>query len=136
MKFKMFKKVTGISALGLALGSVMTFGFSVVSADSKYIEKDGFLINSETQAPATEYVTIEKGSPAAKQKKITLVNGIDKSVVAEITFDEYIERQEYYEGLLTEKTIKAKEALIKAGKWEEFKEKHQKRYRLGSEKEK
>lgn len=45
VKFKMFKKVTGISALGLALGSVMTFGFSVVSADSKYIEKDGFLIN-------------------------------------------------------------------------------------------
>ncbi|GAX90841.1 hypothetical protein [Effusibacillus lacus] len=110
-----------ICSFGLALG--VLFGFNIVNANSKYIKKDGFLIDSKTKTPVTEYITIDENSPLAKEKSVKLVNGIDESIVAEVTLEEFLKNQQYYEKLLTEKTNKAKEALVKAGKWEEFKEK-------------
>ncbi|MGG1662542.1 hypothetical protein [Brevibacillus sp. NRS-1366] len=92
----------------------------IVNANSKYIEKDGFLIDPITQTPATDFIENDKDSPLAKQRTVTLINGIDKSVVAEVTLDEYFESPIQYEELLTDKTNRAREALIKSGKWEVY----------------
>lgn len=98
-------------------GSSMIISKSSAKSSVQDSFPEGLNINSEE--------IVDKDSPKAKNEFVKFVNGVDKTVIFEVSWNDYFNNPSYYENLANEKTLKAKDALIKSGKWEQFKQEYE-----------
>jgi hypothetical protein len=105
-----------VCCLGLAIGFIGNgIGvFQNVNADSKYDTivdgvpyVGGVPVDYKTGVPITETILIDKDNPLAKERTVTLRNGVNNEIVAQISWEEFLNNQEYYNKLLDEVTKKA-----------------------------